>query len=182
MGQGARAELTQAAAEELRVPVSQIELVMGDTSLVPDDGITAGSMTTPSTVPAVRQGAAAARQVLVQIAAERWNVDAADLEVRDGKITHAASGRTLSYAELAQSDELAKAFGQAVPADIAVTPVKEWKVLGVSVPRPNGRDIVTGAHKFPSDLVRPGMLYGKVLRRSLTARSSCRSTWKERKQ
>ncbi len=137
---------------------------MGDTSLVPDDGITAGSMTTPLTVPPVRRGAAAARQVLVQIAAERWNVDAADLEVRDGKIIHAASARTLSYADLTQSDEHAKAFGQTVPSDIAVTPVKEWKVLGVSLPRPHSRDIVTGAHKYPSDLMRPGMLYGKILR------------------
>jgi isoquinoline 1-oxidoreductase len=164
MGQGARAELTQAAAEELRVPVSQVELVMGDTSLVPDDGVTAGSMTTPRTVPPVRQGAAAARQALVQIASERWGVDAAALEVHDGKITHATSGRTLSYADLAQSDELAKALKQNVPTDIVVTPVAEWKILGVSVPRPNRRDLVTGAHKFPSDIVRPGMLYGKVLR------------------
>ena len=53
-GQGARAELTQAAAEELRVPASRVQLVMGDTALVPDDGVTAGSRTTPSSVPAVR--------------------------------------------------------------------------------------------------------------------------------
>jgi isoquinoline 1-oxidoreductase len=163
-GQGARAELTQAAAEELHVPVSQVELVMGDTSLVPDDGVTAGSMTTPLTVPPVRRGAAAARQGLVQIAAARWNVNPGDVEVRDGKISHAASGRTLSYAELAQSDELAKTFEQALPDDIAITPIKEWKILGVSVPRPNSRDLVTGAHKYPSDIMRPGMLYGKILR------------------
>ncbi|KPK68537.1 MAG: hypothetical protein AMJ84_11015, partial [Acidithiobacillales bacterium SM23_46] len=42
VGQGSRAQLTQAAAEELRVPVSQIRLVMGDTDLCPDDGTTAG--------------------------------------------------------------------------------------------------------------------------------------------
>ena len=60
MGQGARTELTQAAAEELRVAVGQVQMLMGDTSLVPDDGLTAGSRTTPSTMPAVRQGAAAA--------------------------------------------------------------------------------------------------------------------------
>ncbi|MGD0383896.1 MAG: molybdopterin cofactor-binding domain-containing protein [Thermoguttaceae bacterium] len=163
-GQGARTELTQAAAEELHVPVSQVELVMGDTSLVPDDGITAGSMTTPLTVPPVRKGAAAARQGLVQIAADRWKVNPDDVEVRDGKIIHAASGRTLSYAELAQSDEFGAAFEQAPPTDITITPLKEWKILGISVPRPNGRDLVTGAHKYPSDIVRPDMLYGKVLR------------------
>ncbi len=42
-GQGARAELTQAAAEELRVPAERVQLIMADTSLVPDDGITAGA-------------------------------------------------------------------------------------------------------------------------------------------
>ncbi|MBM4019697.1 MAG: isoquinoline 1-oxidoreductase, partial [Planctomycetes bacterium] len=46
MGQGSRAELSQAAAEELRVPVGQVQMVMGDTGLVPDDGVTAGSRTT----------------------------------------------------------------------------------------------------------------------------------------
>jgi len=64
-GQGARAELTQAAAEELRMPVGRIRLVMADTGLVPDDGITAGSRTTPATVPAVRQGCATARNLLM---------------------------------------------------------------------------------------------------------------------
>lgn len=164
MGQGARAELSQAAAEELRVPVSRVEMLMGDTSLVPDDGVTAGSQTTPRTVPAVRRGAAAARQLLVQLACRRWGAEAAAVEVRDGAIVHAASGRRLSYADLAGSDELAEAFQQPVPADISVTPVQQWKVLGGSVPRPNRRALVTGEHKFPSDLVRPGMLYGKVLR------------------
>jgi isoquinoline 1-oxidoreductase subunit beta len=164
MGQGARAELTQAAAEELHVPASQIQLVMGDTSLVPDDGVTAGSRSTPSSVPAVRQGAAAARQLLVQLASQRWGVGAEMVEVREGKITHAATQRTLTYAELAQSDELAKAFEQPAPAEVALTPVREWKVMGTSVARPNRRELATGAHKFPSDITRPGMLYGKVLR------------------
>ncbi len=163
-GQGARAELTQAAAEELRVPVSRILLVMGDTGLVPDDGITAGSRTTPSTVPAVRQGAAAARNLLVQAACQKWGVQPGAVDVRDGKVIHAADKRELTYADLAAEEDLVKAFQQAIAPDVAVTPVKEWKVLGTSVPRPNGRDLVTGAHRYPSDTVRPGMLYGKVLR------------------
>ncbi len=163
-GQGARTELTQAAAEELRVPVSRINLLMGDTGAVPDDGITAGSRSTPSTVPAVRQGCAAARNLLVELAAARWAIDAAGLEVRNGKISHAATGRELTYADLAGSDALGKSFEQMVPAEVAVTPVSEWCVLGTSVARPNARDIVTGAHRYPSDVVRPNMLYGKVLR------------------
>ena len=164
MGQGARTELTQAAAEELRVAVGQVQMVMGDTSLVPDDGVTAGSRTTPSTVPAVRQGAAAARNLLLDLAAGKWNVERGTLEVRDGRITHAASQRTLTYADLARSGEAAEVFKQSVPGDVTLTAVEEWRVMGTSVPRSNRRDLVTGAHQYPSDLTRPGLLYGKVLR------------------
>src|SRR5205823_1945999 len=65
-GQGARAELTQAAAEELRVPADKVQMILADTTLVPDDGMTAGSGSSPRTVPAVRKGAAAARELLVK--------------------------------------------------------------------------------------------------------------------
>jgi isoquinoline 1-oxidoreductase len=163
LGQGARAELSQAAAEEFRVPVSQIQVILADTSLVPDDGLTAGSRTTPSTVPLVRR-ATAARNLLAGVAAQRWSGDRSTLEVRDGRVVHSPSNRTLSYSELAGSAEVTKVFAQAIPPDVTATAVKEWKILVASVARPNARDLVTGAHRFPSDIQRPRMVYGKVLR------------------
>lgn len=163
-GQGARTELSLAAAEELRVPVGRVELLMADTDLVPDDGITAGSRTTPATVPAVRRGAAAAREALRILASKRWSVAPEAVELRDGQALHPSSGRALTYGDLAGTEEGAAAFEQAIPPDVSLTPVKEWRVLGVSTPRINGRDIVTGRHRYPSDMVLPGMLYGKVLR------------------
>jgi len=163
-GQGARAELTQAAAEELRVNPDAVQLVMADTDLVPDDGITAGSGSTPRTVPAVRQGAAAARQLLKDFAAKQWGVEPGTCEVRDGKAVHQASGRSLSYADLARNEEALKSFQQAVPSDVTLTVVRDWKVLGTTVGRANARGLVTGGHQFPSDIKRPGMLYGKILR------------------
>jgi len=163
-GQGPRAQLSQAAAEELRVGVDRIRLIMSDTGLVPDDGITAGSRTTPSTVPAVRQGAATARKLLTDLAAKRWKVDPSTLTVSDGSIRNKAIDKTITYADLANSADVEEAFTQSVSSDIALTPVDEWKTMGTSVPRPNSRDIVTGAHKYPSDIVRPNMLYGKILR------------------
>src|ERR1043165_4676097 len=60
VGQGSRAEYAQAAAEELRVPAGQIQVVRSNTGLTPNDGNTAGSGSTPRTVPAIRQAAAAA--------------------------------------------------------------------------------------------------------------------------
>lgn len=163
-GQGARAQLTQAAAEELRVPVEQIRLVMADTALVPDDGMTAGSRTTPNTVPAVRRGTSAGRQLLRRLAAQKWKVDADSLDVDNGIIAHRTTKRTVSYADLAKSGDNIEAFKESVPSDITLTPVDEWEAMGTSVARPNSRDIVTGKHRYPSDIVRPGMLYGKILR------------------
>ncbi len=163
-GQGARAELSEAAAEELRVSVTRIQLVMADTSLVPDDGITAGSASTPRTVPAVRHGAAAAREVLITFAARRWGVDRGLVKVQDGKATRPLSEAVLSYADLAADETAAKDLDGAIPADVSLTPVAQWKVLGQPTPRPNARDMVTGAHQYPSDISRPAMLYGKVLR------------------
>lgn len=163
-GQGPRAQLTQAAAEEMRVSVDRIRLIMSDTALVPDDGITAGSRTTPSTVPAVRRGAATARELLVKLAAEKWKVDNRTLDVRNGIIKHKTTGKTITYADLAKSKDIAENFEQTIPSDISLAPVDQWEALGTSVPRPNSRDIVTGEHRFPMDIVRPNMLYGKILR------------------
>ncbi len=163
-GQGARAELTQAAAEELRVAADRLQLIMADTGRVPDDGNTAGSGTTPRTVPSVRQAAAAARQLLLDFGAKKWGVEANTCEVRAGQVIHPPSKRVLSYADLAKDGEAVKNLEQPVPSDISLTPVKEWRVLGSPVARPNGRDVVTGSHQYPSDIIRPGMRYGRVLR------------------
>ena len=96
--------------------------------------------------------------------AARPHCEAGDarLEVRDGAVTHA--GKRYSYAKLARSPELAAAYKDTLPANTEVTPAKDWQVLGTPQVRVDGHDIVTGRHRFPSDIVRPGMLYGRVLR------------------
>jgi isoquinoline 1-oxidoreductase subunit beta len=134
--------------------------------MVPDDGMTAGSGSTPRTVPAVRRGAATARKLLIDFACAQWQVERTAVEMRDGRVVHAGSHRSLGYADLAKSAAVATLFEQAIPTGVELTPVKEWKVMGTPVARPNGHEIVTGAHQYPSDIVRPGMLYGKILRPS----------------
>ncbi len=162
-GQGARGEITQAAAEELCVLPDHIQLIMGDTTLCPDDGGTFGSQTTPRTIPAVRQASAGARQILIVLAADKWKVPARELEARDGKIVHTASGRELSYTDLIGEDS-AQVFATTRPSNVTVTAVKEWKTLGTPFKRPNAGDLVIGNHQYPSDIVLPGMWYGKILR------------------
>jgi CO/xanthine dehydrogenase Mo-binding subunit len=87
VGQNARTSLTQAAAEELHVAPSSIKMVMGDTALTPFDGGTVGSQTTPRMWPQIRKAAASAREMLIDLAAQKWSVDRASLTVADGKVT-----------------------------------------------------------------------------------------------
>ena len=164
VGQGARKQFTMAAAEELRAPMDRIRVILGDTGLTPDDGGTFGSRTTPSNIPDVRRACAAARELLAEGAARRWDVAVDQVTLSDGVATHRASGRTATYAELATDDRIVAAFRERQPDDVTVTAVHEWRVLGGEAPRPEVRDLVTGAHKYPSDIKRPGMLYGSVLR------------------
>jgi isoquinoline 1-oxidoreductase len=162
VGQGSRTQLTQAAAEELQVPVDRVRLVMGDTS-GPDDGGTAGSGTTPRSVPSIRKAGAAARQLLIDTAVAAFAAEAKDLSVRDGKVAGLPAGKQFSYADLA-SEKHADALKREVAPGVTVKEVKEWQVLGSPVPRVNGVEIATGAHRYPSDIARSGMLYGKILR------------------
>ena len=163
-GQGARAEITQAAAEELSVLPEKIQLIMGDTGLCPDDGGTFGSRTTPSSLPAVRMGCAAAREMLIAAACAKWGVeDPTSVELRNGTIREPVSLREVTYAELA-GDASGKFFAGPMPKGVTLAPVKDWQAMGTSVARPDARDMVTGGHVYPSDLVRDGMGYGAVLR------------------
>jgi isoquinoline 1-oxidoreductase len=163
-GQGARSELAQAAAEELRVPLASIRMTLADTGTCPNDGTTAGSGTTPRTVPAVRQAAAAVRQLLIESTAKKWEVATSDVEARDGKLTHAASKRSASYVEAAKDEALAKELAKPAAGSSKLTPTTEWKTLGTEQKAPAAHDKVTGRHSYPSDMRRPGMLYGRVLR------------------
>ena len=161
VGQGARTQITQAAAEEFRVPIDRVRLIMADTELCPDDGGTAGSRTTPSTVPRVRNAAAVARRQLLRLAAKKVGPD---IKLANGLFT-GKTGQTISISELVKSEDGQRAF-ETPPSDIRIeiTSVKDWKSLGTSVPKVDGQAIVTGEHQYPSDIMRPGMLYGKVLR------------------
>ena len=160
VGQNIRTSLTQAVAEELKTPVESIRLVMGDTQLVPFDMGTFGSRTTPIMNLQLRRVSSAARSVLLAMAAKQWNVDPARLHAEDGKIADPQTKRSLTYAQLVKGQQIA----QVVPAEEPLIPPREWTIAGQPLPKIDGRDFVTGKHRYPSDQKLPEMLYGKVVR------------------
>jgi len=157
VGQNARTSLTQAVAEELRAPVASIRMVLADTDLTPFDNGTVGSQTTPQMWPVIRRAAAAARETLVDLASQKWMVERSAIQVADGKVT--AGDRSAGFGELTNGQKLTRT----IPTSVALVPATEWKIAGTSLPKVNGREIVTGAHRFTYDTKVPGMLYGKVL-------------------
>jgi isoquinoline 1-oxidoreductase len=160
VGQNIRTSLTQAVAEELPAPIATIKLVMADTALVPWDRGTVGSRSTPDMGLQLRKVAATAREALIDLAAKQWNTDRAALTAADGKISDAANRRSLGFGELTRGEKLVVT----VPNDIALKPAAAWKIAGTSVPRIDGRAFVTGRHAYTSDLTRPGLLHGRMLR------------------
>jgi isoquinoline 1-oxidoreductase len=160
VGQNIRTSLSQAVAEELRVPIDRIEMVMGDTQLTPFDMGTFGSRTTPTMNPQLRKAAAATREVLMGLAASQWKTDPQQLVASDGKIVDPKSNHSIQYAVLLKGQQIT----QSISADQPLTPATEWKVAGQPALKVDGRDFVTGKHRYPSDQKLPNMLYGKVLR------------------
>ncbi len=161
IGQNVRTSLAQAVAEELRCPVGEIRMVMADTAAVPYDMGTFGSQSTPRMAPQLRRAAAAAREVLLDLAAEQAKIDRKSLTVAGGKVTGPGGKPSFTFGQLTKGQKLTKAVGEA-----ATTPADKWTVAGTSVPKVDGRAFVTGAHLYASDIRRPGMVFGKVLRPS----------------
>jgi nicotinate dehydrogenase subunit B len=160
VGQNIRTSLSQAVAEELRVPIDSVRLVMGDTERTPYDMGTFGSRTTPSMAPQLRKAAAAARAELAALSAERLGVVRDAIEVAGGKATDRTSGRSLGLGELTRGQKLVKE----IDADATPTPAARWQIAGHPAAKVDGRAFVTGGHRYASDQKRPGMLVGKVLR------------------
>lgn len=160
VGQNIRTSLTQAVAEELRIAPEAITLVMGDTRVVPFDMGTFGSRTTPDMSRRLRGVAATARELLIDLAAQKWKADRSELIAQDGKIVHKTTHESATYGELTRGEKLVKA----VSADPPTTPADRWTVMGKSLAKIDGRAFVTGSHRYASDIKRPGMWFGKVLR------------------
>jgi isoquinoline 1-oxidoreductase beta subunit len=163
MGQGTITGLAQLVAEELDCDWSKVTYeyptpgqsvarnrVWGDFS-------TGGSRGIRMSHEYVRKGGAAARQMLIQAAANEWKVPAGELKTANGVITHAASGRSNTYGKLADA-----AAELEVPKDVALKDPKDWKIAGKPVPRLDTADKVTGKQTYGIDFKLPGMLNAAI--------------------
>jgi len=161
MGQGPITSLPQMMAEELDVSLDDVDIVMGDTDLCPYDQGTWGSLTTRTFGPIWRTAGAAARTVLLELAAETWQVPVTQLTVAAGVVADTKDpSRRITYGQLTKGRRIERQ----VTAPPTLKQPAEFKLVGKPLLRRDAREKVTGKAQYAGDIRLPGMLYASILR------------------
>jgi nicotinate dehydrogenase subunit B len=161
LGTGIRTALAQIAADELYVPLGLVTVATSDTGATPDEGYTSGSKTLQVGGPAVRHACAEARQVLLELAAERFGTTADDLVTRNGTVGLANDASFgVTYGELIG----ARRFERTVTRSAPTRDPSTYEVVGQPARRVDLPAKVLGQAAYVHDLRLPGMLHGRVVR------------------
>lgn len=162
MGQGAQSGLAIMVAEELEIGLDQITLKEAP----PNEAIyndkllnfqaTGGSTSIRSNWEPLRQAGAAARLLLIQAAAQRWQVGADQLRAENGRVL-GPNGQSFGYGELVED-----ASKLPVPENIPLKPAEQFKLIGKPTRRLDTPAKVDGTARFTIDLVLPGMKYASA--------------------
>jgi nicotinate dehydrogenase subunit B len=162
LGQGIGTTQLQIAADELDVPLASIRLCAGNTASCPDQGLTAGSLSTEVGGMALRLVCAEVRQAFVQEAARRLGVEPHAVRVVEGRFSLAGAPHdaiSFGYHELAPIVDLdCHVSGLARPK-----PHESRSIAGMAVQRPDLKRKLFGAG-YLHDLELPGMLHGRMVR------------------
>jgi isoquinoline 1-oxidoreductase beta subunit len=163
MGQGAYTSQVQLLAEELEVDLARVRVEAAPpngklyASPILGEQITGGSFSLRAQWQTFRAAGASARMMLVEAAARRWNVAAADCVARRGEVFHPASGRRIGYGEVADA-----AARLPVPASPPLKAASDYKLIGKPIPRVDTPDKVRGAARFGIDVRVPGLRFASV--------------------
>ena len=160
MGQHIRTSLPMIVAEELEADWSQVEVAPADAppAKYGSQG-TGGSGSIRRSFNRLRKAGAAAREMLIQAAADKWNVLPATCRAENGTIIHQPSGNSLTFGELVEA-----ASKLPVPEDPPLKSPKDFKLIGNSMPGLDTLSRVNGTAQFGIDVQRPNMVYATVLR------------------
>src|SRR5882757_4711692 len=163
MGQGVYTSIAMILAEELDADLSQVALQHAP----PNDKlygnptfglqVTGNSNSIRAFWKPLRNAGAGARAMLVQAAAQQWQVEPAGCKTSNGEVTHTESGRKLSYGALASA-----ASSQTAPKDLQLKDPKDFTLIGTPLKRFDTPDKVNGKAVYGIDAMLPGMKFATV--------------------
>ena len=160
MGQGSYQAVASMIAEELEVSLAQIKIKnTGGEKEFGAGQWAGGSSTVREGYLTYRKIGAAAKEMLVKAASQKWGVSTESCTAKEGKVYHTATNRSLKYEELAEAASLLE-----IPKEPKLKDPKDFKMLGKSVNRPDIPLKVTGQAEFGIDADVPGMVYSSVER------------------
>ena len=165
LGQGMFTAQMQLVAEELCVPFQRVKLIVADTSLTPDQGVTSGSQSHPANFNHnnLAGACATAREALVQLGSSHLSIPVDQLSAVDGEIrSKSDASKKVTYGELLAG----KKFNLKLDTAAKRKPASEWTVLGKPIGRPDMPEMATGTFEFVQNVRVPGMLHGMVIRPS----------------
>jgi isoquinoline 1-oxidoreductase beta subunit len=163
MGQGTLTGLAQFVAEELECDWSKVttEYPTPGQNLARNrvwrDFGTGGSRGIRTSHDYVRQGGAAAREMLKAAAAAQWGVPVSEVMAANSTLTHKASGRSTTFGKVAEA-----AARIQPPKDVKLKDPKDWKLIGKSIPRLDTAPKIDGSQVYGTDLKLPGMLNATI--------------------
>ena len=175
-GQDNRTALALIVAEELGMPLAAVRLVMGDTDVCPYDVGTWGSRSMADAGAYLRAVAAHARASLLEMGARHLGVDVPDLRLADCRVAAPGGTSAVRLRALLQGERLVEdarmdaATPSAMGAAQTGAPERHGPADPVTDGGPHGAakitavNVVTGMARYTSDMARPGMLHGRVLR------------------
>lgn len=160
LGQNILTSFPMIVADELDADWTKVKCLQGavDTKMF-ERQVTGGSGAVPHSWKRLRKAGATARQMLMQAAANKWNVGLADCTTKDSFVINNNTGAKLGYGELAE-----EASKLPVPADVPFKDPKDFKYIGKEVKNVANDDIITGKGLFGIDVYRDGMMYAIVQR------------------
>jgi len=162
MGQGIQTALAQIVADELYLPLKQIEVVMGDSVTLPSDAMgTSGSTSVATMFPALRKVAAQAREMLKTEAARMLGVGVETLTIAEGVVSTNGQATELSYGSVVGGKQI---VAVAEDAPLPLKPRADFTVIGQAAPRVDIPAKVVGGARYGYDARLPGMQFGKVLK------------------
>ncbi len=159
LGQGILTAVTQICADELDIDLKMVQVISGDTALVPNEGVTAGSFSMPYCATAVQQASAEVRAILLQLAADKLKEPVTSLSVKDGLI-QSTSGAQVAYWDLV----VGEALNREATGQVKFKPASEYRYIGRPVPRLDLAPKMLGQEMFLQEHHPAGMLYGHLVR------------------